>query len=428
MKNIILIFITIFFFSISNTLFSQEFWEKINFPDTLKIFSFDIYDNEIFVGTSEYQGSYGGLFKSDLTNIYWEHFLDTDNHTVGAIQVSEIGNIFITKSGLEKFFYSDTYGEGWQLINLPEYVNYGINFMEAHDLNTLYVGLNKNDGGLLLKTNDNGDSWDSLFSTNNHSNEYIADILITENDEIYLAMGSYLPDMGGIYYSPDNGETWQFLGLLNHSVSALAFNSNNDLFAAVRGAGYDFYPGVYILRNDSDIWESHLEGAMVEDLIINSQNHIFCSSSWPSGITRSLDNGNSFNWINSGLGGGAMGKMIFDQNEYIYTTTSFTSNSLYKSTKTTVNTQEIFIKTNSSSNIVFYPNPFVNTINIEFKNDAHKYTNLRIYNSFGIEVYQTKLNPNLSKLELNTKNLKPGPYLVHLKNNTSTEVLKIIKY
>jgi len=207
----------------------------------------------------------------------------------------------------------------------------------------------------------------------------------------------------------------------------LAFNSNNDLFAAVRGAEYNFYPGVYILRNGSNSWESHIEGTMVEDLIINSTDHIYISSSWPEGIGRSIDNGANFEMINRGLGGGGMGKMIFDQEEFIYTTTSFSTSSIYKSTKTSVNIFEDPERYNNN-NVVIYPNPFINDLNIRLLYTPYHFSRLQIFNNFGLEVYHKDLNLISSQIDINTENLLPGLYLLHLKSENAIRVFKLIKY
>lgn len=427
MKKLTFILILLLITSTLNLLFAQDFWEQLNFPDTTNILCFDINnENEIFVGTGG-SNTYGSIYKSSDLGNTWSVLYDFDGELVSRLGITESGNIFVSKSALS-FVYSDDNGVSWNDIELPSYAYLGINQLFCIGNDTVYLGFWEESGGLLIRTYDNGQSWDSLFSTHNHSSEHIKDILVANSNEIYIAMGAYFPEMGGVYKSNDNGETWEFLGLLNHSVSSLALNSANDLIVGVRGAEGSNYPGIFVLRDGSNQWEALLEGAMVEDLLINSAGHIYFSSSWPSGIGRSVDNGLNFEMINEGLLGGPMGELILDKDEYIYAKTKVLSSSLYKSLKTTVNVKdELFIK-NKKYNIYPYPNPFTSSIDIVLYELSNQNTMLKIYTVSGEEIQHLSIPSYTTKYTINTESYNSGIYIIQIKTPYYSESYKLIKY
>lgn len=427
MKKLILTLILLIITSALNLLSAQDFWEQLDFPDTTDIWCFDINnENDIFVGTGG-SDTYGSIYKSSDFGNTWSVFYDFDGELVSRLGISESGNIFVSKGSLS-FVYSEDNGESWNSIALPTYANGGINQLFCIGNDTVYLGFWLADGGLLIRTADDGESWDSLFTTYGHTSEHIKDILVASSNEIYIAMGAYFPEMGGVYKSNDNGETWEFLGLLNHSVSSLAINSANDLIAGVRGAEGSNYPGIFVLRNGSNQWEALLEGAMVEDLLINSADHIYFSSSWPSGIGRSVDNGLNFEMINEGLEGSSMGELILDEDEYIYAKTPGLSSFLFKSIKTTVNIKdELFIKSLKYNNYPC-PNPFTNSIDIVLCELSNQNTMLEIYTVSGENILHLSIPSYTNKYTINTERYNPGIYIIQIRTPYYSESYKLIKY
>ncbi len=81
------------------------------------------------------------------------------------------------------------------------------------------------------------------------------------------------------------------------------------------------------------------------------------------------------------------------------------------------------INDNSLHTVKIYPNPVINSFNIESKNLIK---NIEIYNVIGQVVL--KLNSNKQRTKVNTSVLKPGVYFVNASTENYTEIIKIIKH
>jgi len=91
------------------------------------------------------------------------------------------------------------------------------------------------------------------------------------------------------------------------------------------------------------------------------------------------------------------------------------------------------IKTEPNSNgvdLVISPTLVIDKLNIEdySKSKENRISSVRIYNIFGVQVFETK-NNDLSKLTLNLSNLSSGIYIVKVFDNLETvvQVKKVIK-
>lgn len=405
-------------------MFAQNFWEQLSFPDTtdIRCFAKGIND-EIFVGTGGSNYPHGSLYYSIDKGNTWSLFHDFNGEIVGRVGVSESGNIYVSK-GAQSLVFSENNGVSWNTIELPEYSNLGINEMLCTGIDTVYIGFWEDDGGLLVKTTDNGITWDSLFRTENNSSEYIADILIEDN-EIYLGMGAYFPGMGGVYKSVDFGQNWEFLGLLNHSVSSLILNENNDLIAGVRGAEGNNSSGIYRLPQGENEWNTLISGPMVEDLLINEIGDIYFSSSWPQGIGISTNNGDSFEWIADGLQDISVEELLLDDDGYIYANTPGLSNILFRSSNPTVGVDS----EKSESQFVIYPNPCDNQINITLDHTIidNKIVIL-VYSLSGELILKEEVLYTNESLNLSIDHLSNGIYLLEIISPTNKYITKFIKH
>ena len=94
-----------------------------------------------------------------------------------------------------------------------------------------------------------------------------------------------------------------------------------------------------------------------------------------------------------------------------------------KSGNITVDIATGISRSDLSSDIIVYPNPFNNELNINFKDKSIKKVSL--YRLDGQMVWTTKKNSDY--LLINSEFLKPALYLLKIESNKGAEIIKIIK-
>ncbi len=140
-------------------------------------------------------------------------------------------------------------------------------------------------GGGIYESTDNGNSWNFLALLNN----YINSIIIDFTDSIIYASG-----YPGVYRSSDDGSTWQLknTGMLSYEfIKYVSFGSNNLIYAAA-----DIYGGkMYKSSNQGELWiqiDSGLPEDFVKGLITYGDYVFVCYDN--GGIFRTNDQG--LNW------------------------------------------------------------------------------------------------------------------------------------
>jgi len=196
------------------------------------------------------------------------------------------------------------------------------------DANTYYVGAAS---GGIFKTTNSGQTWQPIFD--DEAMLAIGDIEISKNnnDLIYVGTGevnggggSLAYDGDGVYRSDDGGITWESKGLEDvGSIGKVIVDPSNDETIFVGGMGAlfsnDNNRGVYRSVNGGDSWEQVLfiaENTGVIDMVIHPTNSdIIYAVAWQrertvqnriyggenSGVYRSLDGGDTWNELTTGL-------------------------------------------------------------------------------------------------------------------------------
>ena len=380
-------FLLLIFIAIPLLSFSQEYWEQLYFPDTADITCLAVNNvGDLFVGTGSNQTT-GALYRSTDSAESWELLFENGDFSVNSISLNNQGTIYISKGGFTKILTSTDNGDSWDTIQYPSYITANIGNIEASGVDTLFISTAFNNGVILFRSYDNGNSWDSIFTTHHNTSESIQKILISPNPNIiYLALSGHLENMGGVYKSADGGDTWEFIGLYNYMVTSLALNNAGDLFAGSYGGLADTaMQGIYVLRAGNENWQG-LSYPQVNDIIIISEDEIFCSTAWPNGVVRSTDNGNTFELINEGLASGEMRDLAIDNSGYIYVTNL---SSLNRTINPTVSINEKMIDL-YSNDLEIYPNPASSSL---FIKPNHPFSNkqnleINIFSSLGKLVRQ----------------------------------------
>ena len=121
------------------------------------------------------------------------------------------------------------------------------------------------------------------------TNKWVPGLAINSNGDILAGTVNY-----GFYRSTDNGNTWLNANIPGYVAFCLAVNSSDDIFVGTPSNG--------VFRStDSGInWvQTSLDNIEVNSIAINLSGTVFCGT--VNGAYRSIDNGDSWTQINSGL-------------------------------------------------------------------------------------------------------------------------------
>lgn len=406
---------------------SQDFWELLPFPDSLDITCLAVNrQGDIFVGTNT-NTAYDGVFRSQDDGQTWELVLDMGVYGPSSIAINESGEIFVLGGGpgwdLTK---SSDNGQTWQSFTMPDYG--GKVKIVAQGNDTLFVSEWAANGAMLLKSENGGLDWAVVFTTENHTSEFVADIVIAPNGDICIGLGCYLPDMGGLYRSTSGGTDWEFLGLFNHMVENLEYNEQGDLIIGVRG-GYDGTGGIYAIYHDNpDQIIECLAGPNINGLALNSAGHIYAGTAWPDGVMVSTDNGLSFHFENNGLPYYPMGKIESDNDDYVYALMESNSHFIYRSIEPTVTSVKDINISEPNKVLSISPNPaydiVVGRINTTITDGLYDF---RIAELSGRNINCSKINIDRSTFSIDVSHLLPGFYVLTVYINESAYSAKIIK-
>jgi hypothetical protein len=386
---------------------AQDFWEALNTPTGIAIRSVAINDlGHIFLGVGN-NSTQGGVYRSDNEGETWDLVFDSGDFSVNPVEINEAGDIYIGRAGYDRMMVSNDNGETWGVLYPPGDGN--VTAIETVDTNVLFVGTGLGGNVLLTRSINSGISWDTIF-TNTNSTEYITDILQTQSGNMYLSLTGYFADMGGVYKSTDGGDSWSYSGLFNLMVSSLAENSEGDVFASVRGfLQSGLSPGLYVLRNGEDEWEALLAGPFVEDVVVNSADHLYLTS---GGVLRSLNDGQTFEIINEGLPPGPRGEITINDLDYIYVIAKSASHSLHRTINSTVSIAEEYYMPSKNS-LILYPNPVDEQLFVGNLFDGPEYQyEVYIYNAQGKVIKQEEVFSSGSQLMIDVSVLPSGFYVI----------------
>ncbi|MBE0663683.1 MAG: T9SS type A sorting domain-containing protein [Bacteroidales bacterium] len=369
MKQTLTFFFVILLFLFPR-LYAQDFWETLPFPDTAHVKSIAVNNQgHIFIGAGS-NNTIGGVYRSIDGGLNWEFVLNMDDFGVLSLEINNQGTIYAgTNHAFHPLYASYDNGVTWKELPIP--TNLNVIKIKSRGADTLYVSLWVGNGPLVLKSEDGGLNWDTIFYDQppTFTVQYVKDIAITKSGIIYLCLQGYFPDSGGVYKSEDDGATWELSGLFNHMLSSLAINSQNDLFAGAWGG----VPGLHVLRNGEEEWTKLLDGPNITDVAISSIDHIYLGSHGPNGVIRSLDNGLTFEMITDGLVLGIINGLTIDINSYIYAFNTKLSRSINPLVS-------VFEPDSEKTSLIskLFPNPVHDFLFVEFPEAFFQHENIPV--------------------------------------------------
>ncbi len=162
-------------------------------------------------------------------------------------------------------------------------------------------------GGLVMRSDDNGATWDTLNTSMNVA--YVWDVAIDGNGVIYA--GTEL----GLYKSDDDGATWSATSLTGIDVRSVVVDpADNDVLYAGTW-GYGVYKSVDAAANWTEV-NTDLVGNAVHSLVFTSTGDLYAGT-FQLGIYR-LD-GNA--WVNVDCGYDHIWDLAVNSNDHIYAAT-----------------------------------------------------------------------------------------------------------
>ena len=408
--------LTIFILLSVNLLYSQNFWEKTNFPsDNSQLFS--VYS--LMVNSEDHilAGTFAkGIYKStDLGNSWAESGLS--GQWIRDFAINSSYEIFITSVGSQfgdGVYKSDDNGNTWTKV--WDAISSGMNCLYIDQQNVIYVGMNYYDSqGGIFRSEDGGNTWTNIFEL--PANIY--EIVKLNNGRILAA--SY----GQFYFSDDNGVNWNSTssGLVQATISDIALNQENEIF--ITTLGYGIYKSV----DNGLTWITKMgAGWDFSCLKISSDGKIYAATqgNW---LYESDDNGDNWFLVNGGLNDSKyILSLEITKSGFLFAGMDYYG--IYKSVNKVVTTLNEENTVPSKFELMQnYPNPFNPSTSIEYSVPSNEYVLLKVYDLLGNEV-NTLVNERQSagnyEVNFDASNLASGIYFYRIQSGSFIQTKKLM--
>jgi hypothetical protein len=320
--------------------------------------------------------------------------------------------------GPNRFMISKNNGQSWEDIPLPPPSFGNVLKILCIGQDTIYVSTWEVEGSFILFSFDGAETWDYRYVTN-HSNEYVSDIELSNSGELFVSLNGYFYNQGGVYKSDDAGVNWEYVGLLNHQVMAIALNSNRDVFTGDWWIMDDETIGIHALYENANNFELIFDANYVTDIVIDLNGNIYAAAN--EGVVLSVDNGLTFNYIEDELSANIEFLHIASDG-HLYGTRF---NRIVKSIDPITGVGASYTNGITSK---AYPSPasFYLYIEIPEPRPSTIYE-LHIYDMFGKIVYENKACLNANPFYIDVSLLTAGYYLVEIRQNNKIYKSSFVK-
>ena len=304
----------------------DDFWMEIN-PPTTGIHSL-IVDSEgnIIVGAS-------GVYCSRDEGMTWG-LIGLEDCGILCLYEHTDGTLLAGSNYANSLYKREAGSTEWQALPIPTNAS-SVSFGVTAD-NSLLVGTWNG----IYKSTDWDSTWTNVFEDPN-GNSVVVNLVKLNNGTMLASIKDYnYMGLGGLFQSADNGDTWENLGFDNTDKRSLAKNSQDVIYL-----GSAAYPmGFHRSSDYGSTWQSFLSNKCVESLAVDNNDvvyaNLFCWSwPWSVGIVRSGDNGETWDYINSGKNS-EVEKLYLSDDGYLYGF-GFNNDKIYRSRKSVYEEFEI---------------------------------------------------------------------------------------
>lgn len=395
--------------------FTQDFWELIDSPDSIKIHDIAINDNnDLFAGAANTPYGVGGVYELNFQTQIWSR-IGIENKSVYSLDISEMGYMYAGFNlGISRSIDS---GETWQEV-FSTFLN--VTAVKAGYDSIVLAG--SGDNYAIIRSSDFGENWNVAFTVPGSSGEWFTDFEYSDNGLIFASSRTPTSGNEGVYVSEDLGITWNYFGLPK-DVYTIDFTNDGRLLAGALGQGLFAYN--FVVQQ----WDNIVPGISVRDIISTNYNSIFLAChalpNFNGGVMLSEDNGYTFFYINSGIVGLNTDAFALNNLGFLFAS-SYGDGRLYKSAESVITS----INENSVSlgkNLYNYPNPFSAFTVIFNIGQELLSTNCRfkIVDINGKIVFETEYGVKLP-FRICGQYMQSGMYFIILETNDTIQYHKIL--
>lgn len=401
-------------FSGIHSLFAQDFWELVEYPDSVKIKDIVINtNNDIFIGAANIPYGAGGIYKCYHQNHNWE-WVGVENRSIYSMDISQLDYIYAGHNlGISR---SMDKGETWQEIYYTG-VNNVTTIKTGYD-SIVLAGSGDNEA--ILRSADYGENWEVVFTIDGYTEQWFTDFAFSVDGKIYASSRNPISGDEGIYVSTDLGNTWEHFGL-SKDVYTIEFTKDGRLLAGTLSQGLFAYDFSFMQ------WDCLVPYVSVKDIVVTQSNKIFIACdempNFNGGVMVSDDNGQTFYYENSGLYPEySIDELALDKTGILYGST-YSSRRLHKTTESVVTSMQ---EKTIPEKLYNYPNPFTDFTVFDFDGIVcpNRTFNLKIYNIDGRLVFESDDNIVLP-YGISGERFNPGIYVALFSANNKTIRLKI---
>ncbi|MBI9034672.1 MAG: T9SS type A sorting domain-containing protein [Bacteroidales bacterium] len=402
-KNILLIILICL---LSNTLYSQDFWEEIP-SNNLKGKRMDMdIDGKIYMAAQNTEEDYSGIFTWRNNETGWDTVFKTPN-AINAVHAAT-GKVYF---GLKRYLVrSQDAGQSWDTVH--ESVDNVLKILESNS-GTVYAC-----SQIMCRSTDDCQSWDTLFAPC-LSIEFIYDMIELSPDTLIAGTVNWM-EGGGVYRTSDGGQNWDWV-LQNRMITCLDQTSNGWIYAGSNG-DYQPYGRIYRSKDRGASWEEvfTIFEYQVGYMTVSPNDVVYFGANnggvW-GGIYRSFDYGETWELIESeniGNTTSLIDLMAFPDG-YVYTLSiSGFDRILYRSSEQLY--EDIQTKKVPEFKVCAYPNPASEQLTVEFANtdDFNKSAILQVYNINGLLMHEEKLQSSQTQSTLDVSTWNGGMHVARL--------------
>jgi hypothetical protein len=424
MKRILLIIVFI-----STQLFSQNFWQKTSFPSGGQINS--VYSLLGIGGNQILAGTFGlGIYKSTDNGNNWnpsglssQWIIDLKLDNQGNIYALSVGSAFGTG-----VFKSTDNGNNWTQV--WSYIG-GLNCLYIDPNNNIYVGLNFFDGqGGVYKSSNGGSTWNKIF--NFPANVYA----IVKSSNGTLLCAAYENGLAHIFRTTNEGTSWtKYSFTINFTATDFAINPQGAIYLST--AGY----GIYYSTDNGNSWNNIAPVGPDFSCLFIDGNTVYAGTrgNW---VYRATDGTSNWHLVNTGMNQDNYVLSLVSSNRYLFAGMDYTG--IYRSINQVVSVEEEDILNDNFILYQNYPNPFNSQTVIRYSIPTSPYfkgrievgfATLKVYDILGNEIatlvdeYKEAGTHKIDFPSVETKqasSLPSGVYFYQLKIGNQIKTMKMI--
>lgn len=337
-----------------------------------------------------------GLFRSYDGGQNWENINSSQYYVTNYIKLDQNKLYLSDTSG--KLYCSTDFGDSWNPIPLPTQI-----WSIEADGNKLFGRMPDN---WILKSYDSGQTWDSLFLLSQFT-DYVKDIRIFDDDVFASAYG--------LYYSSDSGQTFSNIQPGNYPYFNNLDYDGTNLFAPTQ-------KGLYYTNDKGLSWDTLLQPPPFSSTYFGDVkiigDYVFIVNFTDTILHSKIG---TFDWKRYTSGLRSRPIQFHTNDHYLFVTTY--GGVYQRPLLEAVNIDEHSVINNE---IIIYPNPVNDIVNIYIPNTTKNSIDIHIYDIQGREVKNVQMNPLQKEISIDCSEFNPGMYLLLFKDSDYLESKKLI--